>query len=606
VTLDEIQAIAKALAPAIREAIDNQVGVLRSEMQQQASELRQEFTNAIGAIQIPEIPAIPPVEVPQLDIKAVAAAVQGELTLPRDGKDGQDGAAGKDADMAALETQLRTLFEGAFMDFGSRVDKALAALPQPQDGKDGAPGADGKDADPAAMRSMITELLAEEMRGAQARLDAAVTEAVAALPPAKDGTPGKDADMGALQTQLRTMFDEAAGVLTQKVEQAIAAIPAPAAGKDGVDGAPGKDCDMEAVMAEVRGLFDQAHTEFQNKLKQLDEAIANIPVPKEGPAGRDGKDGKDGQDGAPGRDGKDGQDGAPGLPGKDGENGAPGTDGRDGKDADPAQIRSAAEEVIEPLFFSAHTKFQERLEQAIAAIPVPKDGAPGRDGLSADMEQLVAVARETATTLFKEARSEMDEVMQQAIAALPVPKDGAPGRDGVDGQHGKDGVAPSADEVAENFERRFSDLLLSFERRFQECVDKAIDRIPVPKDGRDGKDGKDAFPLSAFDVVLDEDGRTLFMTFEAGDLKEHRHLTLPITLDRGVYRESGPEDGKGLYVKGDGVTAGGSFWIAQVDDPKGAPGISSEWRLAVKRGRDGKDLRPNASTRDPSKGVPMQ
>lgn len=41
------------------------------------------------------------------------------------------------------------------------------------------------------------------------------------------------------------------------------------------------------------------------------------------------------------------------------------------------------------------------------------------------------------------------------------------------------------------------------------------------------------------------------------------------------------------YLEGDGVTWGGSFWIAQKDTATKPDG--GEWRLAVKKGRDGKD-----------------
>ena len=63
-------------------------------------------------------------------------------------------------------------------------------------------------------------------------------------------------------------------------------------------------------------------------------------------------------------------------------------------------------------------------------------------------------------------------------------------------------------------------------------------------------------------------------------------LTLPVPLDRGVYLESK------VYQRGDGVTFGGSWWIAQKDAPEGKPGTSPDWRLACKRGRDGADFRP--------------
>lgn len=55
-------------------------------------------------------------------------------------------------------------------------------------------------------------------------------------------------------------------------------------------------------------------------------------------------------------------------------------------------------------------------------------------------------------------------------------------------------------------------------------------------------------------------------------------------LDKGVYREGE------AYERGDGVTFGGSWWLAQVDAPATKPGTSADWRLAVKKGRDGRDV----------------
>src|SRR5690606_5074222 len=44
-------------------------------------------------------------------------------------------------------------------------------------------------------------------------------------------------------------------------------------------------------------------------------------------------------------------------------------------------------------------------------------------------------------------------------------------------------AAPTVEEVAATFERRFSDLTLSWERQARETFEKAADRMPVPKDG---------------------------------------------------------------------------------------------------------------------------
>src|SRR5690625_7652868 len=72
-------------------------------------------------------------------------------------------------------------------------------------------------------------------------------------------------------------------------------------------------------------------------------------------------------------------------------------------------------------------------------------------------------------------------------------------------------TSPSVDEVAAVFERRFSDLTLSWERQPRDTLERAVDRMPVPKDGRDAR------PLQPFDLTLSEDGRTLTVKMQAAD-----------------------------------------------------------------------------------------
>ena len=110
-------------------------------------------------------------------------------------------------------------------------------------------------------------------------------------------------------------------------------------------------------------------------------------------------------------------------------------------------------------------------------------------------------------------------------------------------------------------------------------VKAEVAKLPAPKDGKDG------FGLDDFDATLMDDGRTVQLSFTRGDVAEVYELGFPVTIDRGVYVA-----GKS-YEKGDGVTWGGSWWIAQRDtDAK--PETSDDWRLAVKRGRDGKSGDP--------------
>lgn len=92
-----------------------------------------------------------------------------------------------------------------------------------------------------------------------------------------------------------------------------------------------------------------------------------------------------------------------------------------------------------------------------------------------------------------------------------------------------------------------------------------------------------SFGLENLDLEYDGERKFTFRCSlgKHGDIE--RSFTVPVLLDRGVYR---PDHN---YAKGDTVTAGGSLFIAQSDNPEGAPGLSKDWRLAVKRGRDGKD-----------------
>lgn len=101
--------------------------------------------------------------------------------------------------------------------------------------------------------------------------------------------------------------------------------------------------------------------------------------------------------------------------------------------------------------------------------------------------------------------------------------------------------------------------------------------------GKDGEAGPKGFDLDAFDVALKEDGRTIEMSFVAGENTVTRTLQLPTLIYRGVYAEGR------TYEVGDVTTWGGSSW-ACVERTEERPGErAAGWTLAVKRGRDGKD-----------------
>jgi len=139
--------------------------------------------------------------------------------------------------------------------------------------------------------------------------------------------------------------------------------------------------------------------------------------------------------------------------------------------------------------------------------------------------------------------------------------------------------------LSECFDRYAASWALDFERRAADILQKSIDKIKQPENGKDGCngiDGKDGLGFDDLSVVQLTDKRLKFV-FESGERKKEFVIDMPIVIDCGVFG-----DGK-EYKKGDGVTYGGSFWIAQKDNPNQRPGGGSEWRLAVKCGKDGKD-----------------
>jgi hypothetical protein len=250
----------------------------------------------------------------------------------------------------------------------------------------------------------------------------------------------------------------------------------------------------------------------------------------------------------------------------------------------------------------------DQLETKLAAfnIPTAEDVASLVDlaALSKAAAALVPKAENGTSVTADDVRPMVDELVSKAVAALPAAEKGKDAdMDALKSHLGElvksvPPVAalpvPSVEEVATTFERRFSDLTLSWERQARDTFEKAADRMPKPKDGRD------ALNLEDFDITLADDGRTVTVKMQAGETVIEKSVKIAAVIDRETFKHDG------VYEKGDGVSYGGSFWIAKCDSPKGVPGSGeTDWRCAVKKGRDGKDLRENASTFDPAKGVKL-
>jgi hypothetical protein len=321
----------------------------------------------------------------------------------------------------------------------------------------------------------------------------------------------------------------------------------------------------KGVGEQVRAMVGKMVGELSDRLATVEDRLNNLPTPKDGENGKDGIDGKSigvedirplideavkalptPKDGADGKNGIDGksigveeiqpliEEAIKALPTpKDGTDGTDGTDGLDGK--------SVSVEEVRPL-----------IEEAVKSLPAPKDGTDGKDGESVTVEQVLPT---------------LQAQVQSAIDALPIPQDGK---------------SLTLADIAPMLEEMQSRWALEFERRAQDTLQRSLDRMPKPADGKDGKDGADGFGFD--DLTMEHDGEREFtFRFQRGDQVKEFKFSAPLVIDRGFWKE-------GMAVsKGDGVTFGGSYWVAQKDTATKPETTNPDFRLAVKKGRDGKD-----------------
>lgn len=93
------------------------------------------------------------------------------------------------------------------------------------------------------------------------------------------------------------------------------------------------------------------------------------------------------------------------------------------------------------------------------------------------------------------------------------------------------------------------------------------------------------FTLDDFDIIPHEDGRTIDMRFVRGDVAHTYELVFPVPIYRGVFKEGAH------YERGDMVTWGGSVWHAERETSAKPDSVDSGFRLAVKKGQNGKDAK---------------
>ncbi len=215
----------------------------------------------------------------------------------------------------------------------------------------GPKGDPGKDVDESVIAALETKILVlrDELATKEATIKSWLLSEVAAMPLPKDGQDGRS-----------VVLDDVAPLVKELVADAVAALPVPK------DGAPGESVDLVALAENLDTLA----------AKHVASVLADFPMPKDG--------------------------------------------------------SSVTLDDVAPLIAS-------EVQKAVAAIPVPKDGKDGvgLTGAFQSREGTLIITlsdgttKDVGTIVGRDVdMAEVTRQIKEAIAAIPLPKDG---RDGIDG-----------------------------------------------------------------------------------------------------------------------------------------------------------------------------
>lgn len=270
---------------------------------------------------------------------------------------------------------------------------------------------------------------------------------------------------------------------------------------------------------------------------------------------------------------------------------------KDGKDADPAQVAAIVRDQIKGDLEDIRATVAEF--PALVAAPelpdIPKmiddaiEAKMGVEDMERSIEEVVRavvaeipIPQDGSSVTIDEVLPALEKRVDDFLSTIPMPENGKDGRDGVDGNDGAPGEKgePGRDglDVKDLFRAEGGILVATM----SDGRVKELGRF-VGKDGDKGDPGKDGVDGVGFDdLSVEYDGEKSFtMKFTKGERLKEFAFSLPVVIDRGIFSQ-----GKS-YQAGDGVTWAGHYWIAQ-KDTEAKPGEGDGWRLAVKRGRDGK------------------
>jgi hypothetical protein len=189
------------------------------------------------------------------------------------------------------------------------------------------------------------------------------------------------------------------------------------------------------------------------------------------------------------------------------------------------------------------------------------------------------IERKLLESTANAAKREADIVREARMATLELVAqhrglDGAPG---VPGPAGRDGALGVPVPWAPGIKHLHGDLTVHRGGLFVALTDTTT------QPGEPGSEWRCVLAgLASVDVSSDGDSFNIEAKLSDGTVRRAQ-AKLPGVRYRGVWSEQTE------YGAGDSVTQGGSLWVAERGKSLGQPGVgASGWRLAVKRGADGK------------------
>ena len=246
-----------------------------------------------------------------------------------------------------------------------------------------------------------------------------------------------------------------------------------------------------------------------------------------------------------------------------------------GKDAEPVDLEALAKAAAALVVVPEAECVDLEAVAALVKLPEVKDG---KDADPVDLEAVAALVK-----VPEAEKVDVDAIARAAAAMVPTPEVRQP-EDGRDALHLE--ILPAIDGAktyARNtYAKHDGGLWRSFEQtsamRGWECIVEGLKSVSVAQTGD-----------REFSVTL----------AKSSGAEVVQKIAMPIQIYKGVHR-----DGE-AYDQHDNVTWAGSQWASVKSENVDKPGSSDSWTLVVKAGRNGKDLRENASTFDASKGVKL-